>query len=253
MEKDRKLLFGSEATPERRAKIESIKRIMRVVGAVIILAAFAGMVYLLYPILKGFGSDGWLEGVEQRISEYSGIEGIFVFLMIQAMQVIVAVIPAVQVVGGVLYGWFFGALLSFGGIIIGTLFVWLLVKKIGAPLVEAVVSEKNLKKFSFIENERKVLSLLMLLYLIPAIPKDVITYLVPLTKIKMKDFFFYVLPWRIPAILLSTIFGSNVTKGNYGAAVVIVCIIIVVVIAGVACRGKILDRREERDVTNSDK
>ena len=56
--------------------------------------------------------------------------------------------------------------------------IFLLVKKIGTPIVEAFVDEKQLKKFKFLQDERKLTGILIVLYLIPGIPKDVLTYIV---------------------------------------------------------------------------
>lgn len=54
--------------------------------------------------------------------------------------------------------------------------------------MEAFVDEKQLKKFKFLQNEKKLTVILIILYLIPGIPKDVISYIVPLTPISKKDF-----------------------------------------------------------------
>lgn len=240
--KERKIFYKGERTPEQLEKKKKFQQRFRYISAVVLILALVGITYLLYPIFKGFGDEGWLESIQERISSYSGIWGVLIFLLIQTMQVLIAVIPAIQVVGGVLYGWFFGALLSFAGIVLGSLIVWGIVKKLGTPLVEAIVSEKHMKKFRFLEDDRKLITILVLLYVIPGVPKDVITYIVPLTKVKMKDFFLYVIPWRIPAIVLSTVFGSNVTHGNYKTAIVIVSIILIIAIIGMIFKDKILYR-----------
>ena len=236
----------SGLTPEQLAKREKMRKRIRIVGAVFFLLAVAGITYLVLPFLRNVGKEGYFEKVRETIDGYGTVGGPLVFVAIQALQVIVAVIPPVQVVGGLLYGWFFGALLSFAGIVLGALAVWGVVKLMGAPLVEAVVSEKHLKKFSFLEDERRLIFILIILYVIPGVPKDIITYLVPLTKVKLRDFLLYVLPFRLPAIFLSAAFGSSVTNGNFGGAIAVVSVIAVIAIFGLMFREKILGHRKSK-------
>ena len=175
MKKRELKLFSKELTPEQQEKRKKIEMCFRAISCVVFLLAMIGIGYLVFPIFSGVGQKGWLDGVQKRISGYGGIHGVLMFLAIQALQVLVAVIPAIQVVGGVLYGPFFGSLISFLGIVLGSLAVWGIVKKLGAPLVQAIVSEKHLKKFSFLEDDHKLLLILIILYIIPGIPKDVVT------------------------------------------------------------------------------
>ena len=165
-----------------------------------------------------------------------------IFTAIQAVQVIIAIVPPIQIVGGLLFGWFFGAILSFAGVLLGSLVIFLLVKKIGTPVVEAFVDEKQIKKFKFLQDERKLTGILIVLYLIPGIPKDVLTYIVPLTKISTRDFFMYVMPCRLPAIVMSTVLGSNVGSGNFKIAVGIIAAFMVIGIIGFFFKDTILNK-----------
>lgn len=241
MTRERKFFSKEELTPEQIERRNRMKLKLRIISCAMFIIAMIGITYLLYPVFKGVGSDDWLSTLEERLSGYGSAVGFLLFILIQALQVLVAVIPAVQIVGGVLYGWFIGSLASFAGILLGTLAVWGIVKKLGAPLVEAVVSEKHLKRFGFLEDERRLILILVILFLIPGIPKDVVTYIVPLTKVKLRDFLLCVLPWRFPSILLSAAFGSNVKSGHYAAAIVFISVIVIIAVAGVVFKNKILE------------
>ena len=231
---------------EREALKEKHRYYIRIISAVVFLLAMVGITYLIFPILKNLGQEGWQEKVREAITSHGTIGGLFVFLAIQALQVVVAVVPAIQAVGGVLYGWFFGGLVSFAGITLGTLAVWGIVKRLGKPLVEAVIGEKHVKRFGFLEDEHKLIIILIILYVIPGVPKDVITYLVPLTDIKLRDFLLYVIPFRLPAIMLTTALGSNLTKGNYTAAIVITGAIVVIAVLGFIFKDRILSALDKR-------
>ncbi len=235
-----------QQTPEESALREKHKNIIRFVSIVVFIFALAGITYLLYPLVKSWVNyaadpDGGAEKLREEFSRHGSINSLMIFLGIQALQVVVAVVPAIQAVGGVLYGWLFGAVLSFAGIILGALAVWGIVKKLGKPLVEATVGEKHLKRFKFLEDEHKLTIILIILFIIPGVPKDVVTYIVPLTKIKMRDFFLCVLPFRIPSIILTTALGDNLTTGNYAGAIIISAVILVIAVLGLIFKDKILD------------
>ena len=232
---------------------ETQKRILRIISALAFLAAIAGITVLLWPILRCFGQEGWQEHIREAIDSHGQVGGLLIFLAIQAMQVVVAVIPAVQAVGGMLYGWFFGAVLSYIGIVIGALAVWFIVRLLGRPLVEATIGEKQLKRFSFLQNEKKLTLILILLFLIPGIPKDVLTYIVPLTRVKMRDFFLIVLPFRIPSIVLTTSLGGSLTRGNYLAVILLAVLMLVIALLGLLFKDRILERLDHSKKDGEDR
>ena len=173
------------------AKIQTArhKKKIQIISLVAIIAVIAMATVACIPLIKALHSKAGIAALERKLDNYSGIVGVLIFTFIQALQVVIAVIPPIQVVGGVLFGWFWGGLLSFLGTLLGTMAIFVLVKKFGRPIVEAFVDEKQLKKFKFLQNEKKLTVILIILYLIPGIPKDVISYIVPLDSHKQEGFF----------------------------------------------------------------
>lgn len=226
------------------------KKIIQLISFVAFVAFILLATLFAIPVAKelkaAMETPEGLNNLSEKLGRYSGIWGILVFLFVQTVQVIIAVIPPIQVVGGVMFGWFWGAVLSFAGVYLGSFIIYTLVKKIGSPIVEAFVNEKQLNKFKFLQDEKKLTGILIILYLIPGIPKDVITYIVPLTKVSKRDFFLYVMPFRIPAIIMSTILGSSVGKGNYVAAAVVLGALVVIGIAGFFFKDKTVQMLKER-------
>ena len=222
-------------------KSEVYKRRVQIISAAAFVLLIIAATLACIPLISDLRSPEGLDKLKQRLESYSGLAGILIFTFIQSLQVVIAVVPPIQILGGVLFGWFFGAVLSALGVVIGTVFVFLIVNKLGRPLAEAFVDEKLLKRFKFLDDEQKLVRILMILYIIPGIPKDVLTYFVPLTKIRTRDFFICVLPCRIPAIVLSTVFGSNVKNGNIRTAVIIVAVVAVLGIVGYVIKEPFLD------------
>lgn len=228
------------ADTERRLRN---KRRVQIVTVIAILALLTVATIASIPIVKVLRTEEGMEKLKEALeSRYSGVSAMLVFVLIQAVQVIIAVIPPVQIIGGVLFGWFIGFLLSFGGTLLGTFIIFLMVGRFGKPLVEAFVDERHLNKYKFLQDEKKLIKVLVILYLIPGVPKDVISYIVPLTKISRRDFFLYVMPCRLPAILMSTVMGSNAVDGNLGIVIGIVCAAMVMGIFGFFFKDNIVDR-----------
>lgn len=219
------------------------KRRVQIVTVIVILALLTVASLASIPLVKVLRTEEGMDKLKETLeTKYSGIESMLIFMLIQAVQVIIAVIPPVQIIGGVLFGWFIGFLLSFGGTMLGTFVIFMMVNKFGKPLVEAFIDEKHLTKYKFLQDESKLIKVLVILYLIPGIPKDIISYIVPLTKIKRRDFFMYVMPCRIPAILMSTALGSNAIDGNFKTALCIIFAAIVLGIFGFLFKDSIVEK-----------
>lgn len=234
------------AAIEEKTKTPKFKKRVQIISLVIFLLVIVGATILLIPLIKSLRTEEGLAAVEAKLSNYSGFVGVLIFTFLQALQVVIAVVPPIQIVGGLLFGWFWGAMLSFLGVVLGTLAIFLLVRKFGTPLVEAFVNEKNLKKFKFLQDEHKLTGILMVLYLIPGVPKDVLSYIVPLTKVSRKDFFMYVMPCRLPAIIMSTVLGSNVGSGNMKIAIGVCAAAVVIGIVGYFFKDPILNKIKQR-------
>lgn len=232
-----------------KEKTQKHKKAVQIISVCAFIAVIAVATIAAIPLVKALRTAEGLQALQERLSKYSGIWGILIFTFIQALQVVIAVIPPIQIVGGLLFGWFLGGLLSFAGTLLGTLCIFLLVKKFGRPLVEAFVNEKHMTKYKFLQDERKLTVILMILYLIPGIPKDVISYIVPLTKVSRRDFFMYVMPCRLPAIIISTVLGSNVGDGNFTTAIIVIAIAFVIGIFGYLFKDVIVDKMNRHKKT----
>ena len=211
---------------------------------VVYLLIIAGITVALIPLAKMLMSENGMEKFRNVLKSYKFFS-VFVFLFVQAVKVVVVLIPPVQIVGGMLFGSVFGSVLSIAGLWLGSAVVFFGVKIAGKPLVEAIISKKDIKKFSFLEDTEKVSFVLFILYLIPGTPKDALTYLVPLTKIDAKTFLFGVLPARIPSIIISAFFGSSVSKGHYVLAVIFAVIIVALAVLGFLFREKAVLKMKE--------
>ena len=91
----------------------------------------------------------------------------------------------------------------------------MIVHRLGAPFVRDMVSKEHLEKFYEFEKSGKLNVVVFILFLIPAMPKDVFTYLVPLTNMRMRTFLILATIGRIPGVLVSTYGDVDVTVQLY--------------------------------------
>lgn len=171
-----------------------------------------------------------------------GWKGVLVFMFIQLLQVVVAAIPGeiVQIAGGYIYGTWAGTLYSLVGIVAGSVIVFFVARLLGYPLVKTFVSQKNLDKFEFMMNNDKSEIAMFLLFLIPGLPKDILTYIAGLTPVKPLRFFIIITIGRFPALLASSIIGSNMQKENYTTVIILSVAALVLFIAGLLLKDKII-------------
>jgi uncharacterized membrane protein YdjX (TVP38/TMEM64 family) len=129
----------------------------------------------------------------------------------------------VQVAIGYVYGTIGGGFITLLGALVSSIFVFYLVRKLGAPFVQAMTGDKDSRINKFLQNSKNLNSLVFILFLIPGLPKDLFTYLVPLTKMKPSYFFVLSTIARTPAIFASTFVAASFKSGNYvGMAIVAV-------------------------------
>lgn len=172
-----------------------------------------------------------------------GWKGIIIFIGLQVLQVVVAAIPGefTQLAGGYLYGTFFGTLYSLAGIVLGSVIVFYAARLLGYPLVRLLVSQKQLEKFGFMVNNSKSEAAMFILFLIPGIPKDILTYIAGITPVKPLKFFVIITIGRLPALLGSSFIGHNTQLGNYGIVIAVSAVAAILFFLGLFFRDRIIN------------
>ncbi len=156
--------------------------------------------------------------------------GVILVIGLQVIQIFVAVIPGqpVEIITGMLYGTYYGVLICTIGIFIGTYLVYFTVKRVGTDIMELffkpedIEKNKNMKVF---KNTAKLEIFLLIIFLIPAIPKDIFIYLGAVTKIKPGRFLAIATIPRIPGLFLTVYAGNKLTDGSYFVTIIIAAII----------------------------
>ncbi|WP_139651740.1 TVP38/TMEM64 family protein [Raoultibacter phocaeensis] len=210
-----------------------------------LIAFFLVMLFvcvLIFPYIKELFEPGGVERVIDKVRG-AGPVGVFILLGLQFLQIVVAFIPGevTQVAAGMLYGPWFGALIILIGCIISSAFIFALVHKLGAPFVQSMVPTKYLEKFRAFEKTGKLKMIVFILFLIPGLPKDVFTYLVPLTDMRMRDFVVLSNIGRIPGVIVSTYAADGLIDGRIWESVIIFVVAAVIAVIGIVFKDKIME------------
>ena len=130
----------------------------------------------------------------------SGAWGRLAFIGMMAFQIVVAFIPGepLEIGAGYAFGAVEGTGLCLLGALLGSVTVFLFVKKFGMRFVALFVSEEKIRSLKFLQNEKRLNLIAYILFLIPGTPKDVMTYIVGLTPMKLSFWIFITLTARIP-------------------------------------------------------
>lgn len=184
-------------------------------GLIAFFVLMAVVCVAIAPLILEFTEPGGVERVVQDVRN-AGPGGVLILLGMQFLQVVVAFIPGevVQVAAGMMYGPWGGAAVVLVGCVISSAFVFFIVHKLGAPFVRAMIPEKWMGKLEDFEGTDKLDVMVFVLFLIPGLPKDVFTYLVPLTDMSMRNFLVLSTVGRIPGILMSTLAADGLMEGD---------------------------------------
>jgi uncharacterized membrane protein YdjX (TVP38/TMEM64 family) len=171
-----------------------------------------------------------------------GVRGWFLVLGIQVAQIVVAFIPGepVEILAGVLYGGVGGLFLCLLGCAIASSGIFLLSKKFGTPLVAELFKKSKLDTFAFLKDSRKLETIVFILFLIPGTPKDMLTYVVGTSPMKVSQFLVISIFARIPSVVSSTFLGSTIRQGKWEIAVAIFIATAVFGISGITYQEKII-------------
>jgi uncharacterized membrane protein YdjX (TVP38/TMEM64 family) len=101
------------------------------------------------------------------------------------------------------------------------------------------MSKERFEKLSFLMNSPKAEMIMFILFVIPGMPKDSLSYLAGITPVKPVNFLVLSSLARFPALFVSSYVGANLQQGNFTMVVIIVVISCILLAAGFFMKDKI--------------
>ena len=188
--------------------------------AIIVALVFVGVVgYLVGKPMIEFVREperfrAWVDS--------SGLWGRVAFVGMVVFQLIIAIIPGepLEMGAGYAFGAVEGTLLCILGCVIGSALVFLFVRRFGVKLVEVFFSREKIRSLRFLQDSRRLNLLTFIVFFIPGTPKDLLSYFIGLTDMKLGTWLLITGVARIPSIVTSTITGDALGLQNYQFALI---------------------------------
>lgn len=171
----------------------------------------------------------------------------FVFMML--FQVVVAFVPGepLEIGAGYAFGAIEGTLLCVIGITLGSILTFMLVRKLGVRFVEIFFTYEKIKNLKFLQNEKKLGIIIFLIFFLPGTPKDLVTYFVGLTDIKLSHYLLLVSVARLPSIITSTLGGNALGGEKYLTAIIVFAITAILSAIGLLCYRLYLKHKSNKE------
>lgn len=182
-------------------------------ASLIFLAVVSGLLIYYSPLLQESISQANVEDVREYVQSFGPLAPLAYFVL-YVLQAIVAPIPGPVLIAAsvILFGFWFGFLLSYFAGLTGALLSFWISRKIGRPLAEKVAPQKLKEIDRFFEKYGKIS--IFLLRIFPIFPFDLVSYFMGLTNISIVDYTLATAFGLVPAILLYTSIGESLRKGN---------------------------------------
>ena len=194
-------------------------KLIKISFSVIAIIAFVGLIIYLFPIMKNLTTTEGQVQFKNTVSD-SGIYGMLMLLGLQVAQIVLVVLPGepLEFLAGMCYGTIGGAIFIFVSVAITTTLIFMLVRKYGKKYIYEFFKKEKIDKIEnskLFKNPQKVELIMMILFLIPGTPKDLLVYIGGLLPIKPLRFILISTFARFPSVISSTIAGANVVNGNF--------------------------------------
>ena len=207
---------------------------------IIVIALCVGLIIYLFPVVRDLSTPEGQLNFKDHVANM-GFLGYLALFGLQFAQIFLIIIPGepIEVLAGMCYGGLGGLIFITISVFIITSIVFLAVRKFGRKFVYSFCSKERIEKIEnskLFKDPKKIEFIMLILFLIPGTPKDLVVYIAGLLPLKPLRFILISTFARLPSVISSTFAGNSIVTGNwkfsiiiYGVTFLIVGIIIFIV------------------------
>ena len=198
---------ASEAHSEKDAAVKkSDNRAVTIISRILTVLLLAGCVVMgIVGYRRGAFSS--VKALQAWMDSY-GIWAPIIFILLQAVQVIIPIIPGgVTLLGGViLFGPWWGFVYNYIGIIAGSFAVFAISRSYGKPLMYRLFKRETIEKYeNWTSNHGRFTKLFAIAIFIPGAPDGLICYLAGTTEMTWKVYSLIILIAKPASIALYSV------------------------------------------------
>lgn len=163
------------------------------------------------------------------------------FVGAQVVQIVICIIPGqwLQIASAYLLGFWEAYLLSIIGVAIGTSVSYYLAKILGHDAMHTIFGEEKISNMIKHLNSKRAIIIMFVIFLIPGVPKDLLSYAAGLSEMKLKTFMIISLIGRTPAMMGSLFIGMFLQYKSYTGAIIVGVLAVIAFILGVIFRKRL--------------
>jgi len=232
----------------RLKRIKAIRITLNVIAILLFLALSIYVTIKAFPIFYSLKNDKdkFNEAIT-KIQSY-GKWSFLIIIGLQIFQVLFMIIPSGPIVlaSGIMFNPFIATLVCLIGQTLGVTIIYILVKIFGYNLVRIFVDEEKIKENRLIKNKERTMILLIGYLFIPMLPKDIVAFICPFTKIKLLPFILINFFVRIPMTISTVLISNSLISGNYILAVIFALLSLILAIICFIFNKQIVAKLEQR-------
>ena len=190
-----------------------MKKILTVISILITIA----MALLLWRVFQTLMTESGREEFRTMIMDL-GVWGYLIIIGLTVSQVFLFFLPGepIELLAGMCYGTIGGLIVIYIGVFLSSCLIFFLVRKVGKASVYDLIGKEKVDRIenSKLEKNGGAESLLLLLFALPGIPKDILVYIGAFLPVNAPRFILLSTLFRFPGIITSTIVGASFAEGN---------------------------------------
>lgn len=214
------------------SKAKRIKA-FKIILTITVIAIFTGIAIYLIPVMKELSTIEGQMAFEQKV-EKTGFLGLLSLFGLQVAQIFLIIVPGepIEILAGMCYGGLWGTVFILISAAIISISIYFLVRKFGTKFVYDFCNKEKIQKIQnnkLFQNPKKIELIMLILFLIPGTPKDLLVYVAGLLPIKPSKFILISTFARLPSIITSTIAGEQFAVGNVKLGIILYALIFLAV------------------------
>ena len=178
------------------------------------ILSLLGYIYL-WPLLKPYyaiiADPEKISGIFRAAGDWAPI----VYILLEVGQVLTMFWPVpLEIAGGFLFGLPLGIVYSMIGLTTGAVLAFLLGRWLERTYLRRIIDPEKLQIFRELMKREGALAA-FIIYLVPGVPKDFVSYALGFTTLSLRFFVVAVAIFRLPSTFLLTLEGAEAAKGHY--------------------------------------
>lgn len=230
-------------------------KIFKIIVTILAIAIITGIIVYLIPIVKNLATPEGQVAFKEKIDK-AGVLGILMLFGIQLAQIFLIIIPGepIEVFAGMCYGTLGGTLFIMTSTVIITTLIVFMVKKLGRKFVYEFCPQERIEKIEkskMFKNPKRLEWIMIILFLLPGTPKDLLVYVGALLPVDPYKFIIISTLARFPSVISSTLAGSNLLVGNWKFSIAVYLLTFAIIGVAIFIINKFDKSKSTEDVLES--